>query len=342
MSPHLSATTLTGPSWFWFATRGLGVVTLILLTGTVVLGIGTARRWSGRESPTFFLAVVHRNLSLLAVLVAGAHVVTTVLDPFAHITLRDALVPFGAAYRPVWLGLGVVAGELVAALVVTSLLRHRLGPPLWRLVHWSAYASWPLAVLHSLGTGSDVRSPWLLGVAGACTAAVLMAVGERVLSGRLQTLPVRVAAGAAALVLVYAGTTWTLEGPIQADWAVRAGTPAADLRQAGPLHPGPGGFSDPLTGVMVRGADGNTQLALRDTADTSLTLAVRSAGPGETLPVVTVARAGRILCVAPARATGSLYAVCGKTRIVIALFGGPVSVGTGNVAGRIDTSGSLG
>lgn len=330
----------TGPSWLWYATRGLGVVSLVLLTAVAVLGIGTAQRWNGRGSPTFVLAVLHRNLSLLAVVVVAAHVVTTLLDPFAHITVRDSLVPFGAAYRPVWLGLGVAADEVLVAVVLTSLLRNRLGPGLWRLVHWAAYASWPLAAFHSLGTGSDVRSPWLLGLAAACTAAVLMAIGERVLSGRLQTVPIRLAAGVAALAVVYAGTNWVLQGPLQADWAVRSGTPAADLAP-GPVHRGPGGFSDPLVGVMVR-SGGSTQIALRDTVDGALTVAVRSPADTESLPVVTIARHGRTLCTAPAGVTSTLYAVCGRTRLVIVLYGVPATAGTASVTGRIETSGSLG
>jgi sulfoxide reductase heme-binding subunit YedZ len=330
----------TGPSWLWYATRGLGVVSLVLLTIVVLLGIGTAQRWNGRGSPTFVLAVLHRNLSLLTVAVVAAHVVTTMLDPFAHIALRDSMVPFGGTYRPVWLGLGVAANEVVAAVVLTSLLRNRLGPRLWRFVHWAAYASWPLAVFHSLGTGSDVRSPWLLGLAAACTAAVLMAIGGRALSGRWQTLPIRLAAGAAALALVYAGINWTLQGPLQADWAIRSGTPVADLAPL-PVHTGPAGFSDPLIGVLVR-SGGFTQIALRDTADGSLTVAVRSATSTESLPVVTFMRRGRLLCVTPARATSTLYGVCGRVRFIIALYGVPAPAGTFNVTGRLETSGSLG
>jgi methionine sulfoxide reductase heme-binding subunit len=313
----------------------------VLLTATVVLGIGTAQRWSGRGSPSFVLALVHRNLSLLAVAAVAAHVATTLLDPFAQITLRDAVVPVGAAYRPVWLGLGVAADEVIVAVVVTSLLRDRLGPRLWRIVHWTAYSSWPLAVFHSLGTGSDARSPWLIGVAAACTAAVLLTLSERVLSGRLSTLPVRLAAGAGALALLYVGVNWFIQNPLQPDWAVRSGTPAAALTRPAPVHAGPGGFSDALAGTLVRVADGSTQLALRDQVDTALTVVVRSPNSSESLPVVTVARDNRVVCTVPARATSTLYAVCGGTRLVIVLYGLPAAVGTESVTGRLDASGPL-
>ena len=144
----LAASTASSPSWLWYATRGLGAATLIVLTLTVVLGIVTATRWIGRHTPGFVTADVHRNLSLLALLLLAAHIVTTVLDPFAHIDVRDVVVPFGAAYRPVWLGLGVGAMEIMVAIAATSLLRGRVGPRAWRAIHWAAYASWPLALVH--------------------------------------------------------------------------------------------------------------------------------------------------------------------------------------------------
>lgn len=331
---------MTEPSWYWYATRGLGVVSLIALTAAVVLGISTARRFGGRTGPGFVLATLHRDVSLLAVAVVAGHMVTTILDPFAHITVRDAVVPFGAAYRPVWLGLGVAANEVVAAVVVTSLLRLRIGVRLWRFIHWAAYSSWPMAVFHSLGTGSDARSPWLIGVVSACLTAVVVVLAGRLLVGRPGTLPVRAAAAAATFALIWGGLAWAQTGPFQGDWSARSGTPAAALSKPAVVHPGPGGFSDPLVGVMVRGG-GYTQLALRDTVDTALTIAVRSAGPSESLPVLTVSRAGRVLCTEPASAQVTLYTVCGKTRLTISLFGVTAPGATNQISGRLDTSGPL-
>src|SRR5207244_8939329 len=103
-------------------------------------------------------------------------VATAILDPFAKLGLRDALVPFSSSYRPLWLGLGVVAAELSAALTVTSLLRKRIGYRAWRLLHWFAYLAWPLALLHGLGTGSAVRLAWFLWVQAACVFAVCLAL----------------------------------------------------------------------------------------------------------------------------------------------------------------------
>ena len=137
----------------WYLGRGSGVVSLVLLTIVVALGIVTR---SGRPMPglpRFAVAAVHRNASLLAVTFLGIHVVTLLADPFAQLRLVDLVLPFAGAYRPFWLGLRA-----------------------WRAVHWLAYAAWPVALLHSLGTGTDAGQLWMLGLAAASAAAVLAAI----------------------------------------------------------------------------------------------------------------------------------------------------------------------
>jgi len=336
----------TGPSWLWYATRGLGISTLIVLTGTVVIGIMTAVRWSGESTPAFVAADLHRNLSLLAMLLLLAHIVTTVLDPFAHIGVRDVILPFGASYRPVWLGLGVAAFDVMLAIIVTSLLRERIGPRLWRAIHWGAYSSWPLAVIHGLGTGSDARAPWMIAVVASCIAAVLIALIERIRHGPLITLPIRAAAAVAAGLFLFVGGTWAFSGPFQDGWAAKSGTPVAKKVAVkvtpGPVHPGPNGFSDRLSGVMVRDAAGNTQISMRDLIDTDITIAIRSPNANETLPVVTISRGAKVLCTVPATATATLYAVCGTTRVTIAVTGPSGELATGGpVTGVLTTSGPL-
>ena len=137
----------------WFATRGAGIVLLLLFTAVTCLGILTVMRWQSASWPRFLSAELHRNLALLSVVFLVIHVVTAILDPFVSIGWLSIVVPLASDYRPVWVGLGALSVDLFIAIVVTSLLRARFGQRVWRAVHWLAYASWPLAVLHSLGTG---------------------------------------------------------------------------------------------------------------------------------------------------------------------------------------------
>ena len=176
------------PSVYWFITRGSGVVTLILLTLTVALGVANVQRLQSRRVPRFVITAVHRNTSLLAVVFLAVHIITVLLDGYVPIRLVDAVVPFGAAYRPFWVGLGAISLDLTVAVIVTSLLRRRIGYRAWRATHWLAYASWPVALLHSLGTGSDVGTTWMRVVTGVCVAIVaaslLTRLSQRDLHGR--------------------------------------------------------------------------------------------------------------------------------------------------------------
>lgn len=329
------------PSPLWFATRGAGVVTLVLLTATVVLGVSTSLRFEGRRTPRFFTATLHRNLSLFTIVLLAVHIATSVLDPFAGIGARDAVIPFAGSYRPTWLGLGVLSAELLAAVTVTSLARGRIGGRAWRLVHWAAYASWPLAVVHGMGTGSDASAAWMVGLTAACAAAVALAIAERLVRGAWRTIPVRLVAAATTIAVVLAVCGWAARGPLQPGWAARAGTPAAILNGSAkaarlPVHRGPGGFADALVGSMVQTSAG-AEIGLRDVVDPSLTLSVMPPDSTQTQPVVTVERTGRVVCVSPARVGTTIYTVCGGTRLVIELFGT-----TARPTGELITTGPLG
>ena len=104
------------------------------------------------------------------------HITSAVVDPFTALGWKAAVVPFSSFYRPFWLGLGVVAVDLLVAVVVTSLVRFLLGYRAWRAVHWLAYACWPIALAHGLGTGSDSSRPWLLAIEVGSAALVLVAI----------------------------------------------------------------------------------------------------------------------------------------------------------------------
>jgi sulfoxide reductase heme-binding subunit YedZ len=216
-------------STYWYLTRSTGAVALLLLTISLALGIAGVSRFSSPRWPRFVVDSLHRNVSLLALAFLLMHILTAVLDSFAPIALIDAFVPFAGSYRPFWLGLGAVAFDLLLAVTFTSLLRRRLGYGAWRATHWLAYACWPIALLHGLGTGSDVKSAWLLGLSIACLAIVALAVGARAITGwpehaRLRGAVLGVTAAFALFLLI-----WLPGGPLGHGWAQRSGTPTSLL-----------------------------------------------------------------------------------------------------------------
>ena len=194
----------------------------------MVLGLTQAVRFARPGWPRFVVSALHKNASLLAVAVLAVHIVTAVLDSYAPIHIVDVFIPFVSKYRPFWLGLGAVAVDLLIALVVTSLLRERLGHRAWRAVHWAAYACWPVAVVHGLGTGSDTKLGWVLVLNLVCVASVLVALWWRLARGwSVANAARRGAAVPASIVLPLALAAWTVTGPLRPGWARKAGTPTA-------------------------------------------------------------------------------------------------------------------
>ncbi len=166
----------------WALGRGTGITALAFLTVSLALGIATR---SGRRLvvlPRFAVADVHRFAALAGTLLVALHVGLLFFDPYAQLRLVDFVVPFLGAYRPLWLGLGTLAFDVLIVVIVSSVLRHRLGLSIFRALHWTTYALWPTALAHALGNGTDAGRQWFLAFAGCCALAVAAALVWRLRS----------------------------------------------------------------------------------------------------------------------------------------------------------------
>lgn len=175
----------------WALGRVSGVVSLALFTVSVLLGIMTC---SGRPLPgipRFSITLIHRNVSLLATLFLALHVGSLMLDSYAKLTVSDVLVPFVGALNPFWQGLGTVALDMVLAVAVTGLLRHRIGQRSFRAVHWFSYGMWPIALAHAIGNGTNGTNAWFLLVAAASIVVVGGSMLWRISTNFLETAKVR-------------------------------------------------------------------------------------------------------------------------------------------------------
>jgi predicted ferric reductase len=238
---HPVAIVVTSSTPLWYTTRATGLVALVLLTASMSAGLLTSVRFERPAWPRFVTLALHRNFSLLALAFTAVHVLTSVLDSFVSIPLQDAFIPFIGSYRPFWLGLGAVSFDLMLALVITSLLRTRMSLRSWRLVHWTAYGCWPVAVLHGLGTGTDTRARWVLALTAACVLLVVVLTLWRLTiswSGR----PLWATTGVVLIVLaIIVGGAWLRTGPLAPGWTSRSGTPRpASTTKTAPAHEGSG------------------------------------------------------------------------------------------------------
>ena len=171
----------------WYATRATGLMAMILLTLTMVLGLTTTTRARARNWPGFAQQELHRRISMVAVVFVGAHVLTSVLDTYVSISWASVVIPFTSSYARLWVGVGAVALDLMIAVFVSSLLRTRMRPGTWRAVHWLAYLSWPVALAHTFGMGTDAGEGWVIALGAACVAAVAVALVWRIREAARQT-----------------------------------------------------------------------------------------------------------------------------------------------------------
>jgi methionine sulfoxide reductase heme-binding subunit len=155
----------------WYASRATGIVALVLLTATMLLGITVASRAKSPRArawlPSFGAAELHKRVSVLTVIFLAVHVVTAIADPYVDIGWFATVVPFASPYHRLWVALGTAGTDLLLAVALSSALRRRLPARTWKALHWLAYLSWPVAVAHTIG------------MVVACMASVVLATGWR-------------------------------------------------------------------------------------------------------------------------------------------------------------------
>jgi methionine sulfoxide reductase heme-binding subunit len=203
----------------WYASRATGVVALLLMTAVVLLGLLVTRQGRLPGLPRFAVTGLHRNISLVAVVFVALHVLTAVADSYVHIPLTAAVIPLSSSYERLALGLGAVSLDITIALIVTSLLRRHLSRRLWRAVHLLAYASWPVAWLHSITSSTDLRHGWLFLLALACALLVVGAVIWR-LSAASRDVP---RAERVGLLMAAVHDRTSLRHKITAGWSLPTG-----------------------------------------------------------------------------------------------------------------------
>ncbi len=181
-----------------------GVFALIALTAAVGVGLLATDRLVMSPEHRIMAQGAHRMISLVAVSALANHVM---LEIVAHrVRLIDGFVPFLAARRTFFMGLGTVASDLLILVIITGLVRARFAsgshPWVWRMLHGSAYVVWLLGVVHGLLAGRSAK-PYVDWSYGACGALILLGLTMRVVlqaRGRnsAQGFPVRGTAPVAA------------------------------------------------------------------------------------------------------------------------------------------------
>ena len=163
---------------WWLASRAAGIVAFLLIAAAVILGLVLASKMTRRPGLKRDLVKVHQQIALTALVAIGAHGVFLLGDAWLKPGLTGIAIPFTLEYRPVWTGFGIVAGYLALLLGPTFYWRRRIGARRWRQIHRATVVVFALAVMHSLGSGTDGASTWLramvLGSAAIVVALVVV------------------------------------------------------------------------------------------------------------------------------------------------------------------------
>lgn len=153
-------TSISQHAW-WLAGRASGVVAMALVTLSVGIGLTMSARLMRRPGVARRLTAVHEQAALAGLVAIAVHGLTLLGDPWLHPGLSGIAVPFANTYRPLWTGLGIVGGWLAAVLGLSFYARRWIGPRLWRRAHRATVVVYALALIHTIGAGTDAGSPWL-------------------------------------------------------------------------------------------------------------------------------------------------------------------------------------
>jgi sulfoxide reductase heme-binding subunit YedZ len=249
----------------WYVTRSSALIAFGLITAAVVLGVLGAERFHTSERPRIHYAELHRGIALFGSLMLLMHIVTAIVDPFTHLGWLSLFDPFGRTYRPLYLAVGIVAFDVLVAVVVTSLIRQRMSLVVWKRLHLMVYAIWVAGVVHGLGTGTDskflvIDAYYLLNL-----VAVVVAVWMRVLSGDLRSRTLRLSLGATSLVIPAAMIWWAASGPMHATWSSRfVSSHPASVANTAAHSDSSHGRTKPGAGVQSNGDGGGAGDSGRD------------------------------------------------------------------------------
>jgi sulfoxide reductase heme-binding subunit YedZ len=153
-------TTDPAPHLFWLTSRAAGTAALLLASIGVCIGLLMGGRFvRGRGID---LRATHEALSLATLTAMVVHALALLGDNFLNPGLADLTVPFVSGYKTLWTSIGIVAGWGLLALGLSFYARRWIGVARWRLMHRFTVLFWALGVVHSVGEGTDARSPWFL------------------------------------------------------------------------------------------------------------------------------------------------------------------------------------
>jgi hypothetical protein len=212
----------------WDTARIAGMLGFVLLTASVALGLLLSLKVRSRSWPRFVTDGLHRHLTLLAIIFTAIHTLAVWLDPFTAFAPAEVFLPFATHYRPLWIGLGIVAAYLLVAVWASEWIRPRIGYAWWRRLHYVSFALFAVATLHGIGSGSDTATSWGFAIYAAGVGAVVLLLAWRLWVAVTPEWRAPSLAVLAAATFILAA--WTVLLPMQPGWNAIANNGNGDGR----------------------------------------------------------------------------------------------------------------
>jgi methionine sulfoxide reductase heme-binding subunit len=179
---------------FWFASRALGIIAVIMLGVSVTVGLAMSGKLMRRPGLPAKLKRFHESATLVTLGLIATHAGLLLFDSYLKPGLAGIAVPFTLAYRPLFTGLGIIAGWLAAIVGLSFYVRKRIGVKTWRFMHRFTIVIYLLALIHVIGSGTDAQNPWMIAMLTALTAPIAFAFTYRILPSTPRKTP-RLAGG---------------------------------------------------------------------------------------------------------------------------------------------------
>jgi sulfoxide reductase heme-binding subunit YedZ len=166
---------------FWLASRGMGVAALVLISLSVGFGLALSGRISRAPGVPAMFKRLHEAVALAGLVMIAGHGLTLLGDPYLRPGLAGIALPFALGSQPVWTGVGILGGWLAAIVGLSFYVRKWIGTQVWRWLHRWTLAVYAMSIAHTLGSGSDARSIWLVYILFVTAAPIMFLAVYRVL-----------------------------------------------------------------------------------------------------------------------------------------------------------------
>jgi methionine sulfoxide reductase heme-binding subunit len=176
----MTVATSAAPHLFWITSRAAGIVSLVVASLAVSVGLMMSLRMLRARRPE--LLALHEVLSLATLVALAVHGLALLGDGVLSPSLGDIAVPFAWSYKTAWTSIGIIGGWALVILGLSYYARHAIGVTRWRKLHRLTALAWIAGIVHTLGEGTDAGQIWFLAMLAIVAVPAILLLAARYLT----------------------------------------------------------------------------------------------------------------------------------------------------------------